>query len=60
VHTFDSINHFFTINEMIVPGANYWNIGFGRGEGEVQGDDEGLATMKTLAENMFWLLQKLD
>lgn len=59
VHTFDSINHFFTINEMIIPGSNYWNMGFGREKGEVEGDAEGLAIMKTLGENMAWLLKKI-
>jgi multimeric flavodoxin WrbA len=59
VHTFDSINHFFTIGEMIIPGSSYWNMGFGREKGEVEGDAEGLAVMKTLGENMAWLLKKI-
>ena len=59
VHTFDSINHFFTINEMIISGSYYWNMGFGREKGEVENDAEGLATMKTLGENMAWLLKKI-
>ncbi|GAB6909367.1 NADPH-dependent FMN reductase [Desulfosarcina cetonica] len=59
VHTFDSINHFFTIGEMIIPGANYWNMGFGREKGEVENDAEGLGIMKTLGENMAWLLKKI-
>ena len=60
VHTFDSINHFFTIGEMIVPGSSYWNMGFGREKGEVNDDAEGLAVMKTLGENMAWLLEKIS
>ena len=59
VHTFDSINHFFTINEMMIPGSNYWNMGFGREKGDVEGDAEGLDIMKTLGENMAWLLKKI-
>lgn len=59
VHTFDSINHFFTIGEMIIPGSNYWNMGFGREKGDVEGDAEGLDIMKTLGENMAWLLKKI-
>ena len=59
VHTFDSINHFFTIGEMIVPGSSYWNMGFGREKGEVNDDAEGMAVMKTLGENMAWLLEKI-
>jgi len=59
VHTFDSINHFFTIGEMIVPGSSYWNMGFGREKGEANDDAEGMAVMKTLGENMAWLLEKI-
>ena len=58
VHTFDSMNHFFFISQMVVPGANYWNVGIGRDIGEVEGDDEGIQTMKVLGQNMAWLLKK--
>jgi len=58
MHTFDSINHFFLINEMIIPGSSYWNIGIGRNIGEVKDDEEGMKTMKTLGENIAWLLEK--
>ena len=59
IHAFDTINHFFLINEMIVPGSSYWNVGFGREKGEVEQDEEGLRTMQVLGENMAWLLGKL-
>ena len=57
--TFDAINHFFLINEMIVPGSSYWNVGIGRAVGDVEQDEEGLATMETLGKNMAWLIKKL-
>ncbi len=59
VHAFDTINHFFTISQMIIPGSNYWNVGIGRNPGDVEKDEEGLATMRVLGENMAWLLSKL-
>ncbi len=59
VTTFDAINKFFLINRMIVPGSVYWNLGIGLGEGEVEGDDEGMETMRALGENMAWLLGKI-
>ncbi len=59
IHPFDSINHFFLIQEMIVPGSIYWNLGIGRDIGEVRQDEEGMRTMKSLGRNMAWLLQKL-
>ena len=57
--TFDAINKFFFINQAIVPGSVYWNMGFGLAEGQVQDDDEGMKTMQTLGENMAWLLKRL-
>ena len=59
IHVFDSINHFFTIGQMIIVGSSYWNIGVGREKGEVAGDDEGIETMRTLGKNMAWLLKKI-
>ncbi|HOW90509.1 MAG TPA: hypothetical protein PL037_09510, partial [Elusimicrobiales bacterium] len=59
IHAFDSINHFFTIGQMIIPGSNYWNVGVGRQPGEVAEDKEGMKTMRVLGENMAWLLAKL-
>jgi multimeric flavodoxin WrbA len=60
IHAFDSINHWFQISEMIVIGSSYWNIGIGRDIGDVEGDAEGLATMRNLGHNMAWALRKLN
>jgi multimeric flavodoxin WrbA len=59
IHVFDSINHFFTIGQMIIVGSSYWNIGVGREKGEVAGDDEGVETMRNLGKNMGWLMKKI-
>jgi len=59
IHAFDSMNHFFLISQMIVPGANYWNVGIGLEAGDVKKDEEGVKTMKVLGENMAWLLKKM-
>ncbi len=60
VHAFDTINHFFLIGEMIVVGSSYWNVGVGLGPGDVETDEEGIATMLTLGRNMAWLLERLE
>ncbi len=60
IHAFDTINHLFLISEMIVVGSSYWNLGIGREKGEVVDDEEGVATMRALGQNMAWLLEKLD
>lgn len=59
IHTFDTINHFFGIGQMITVGSSYWNIGVGREIGEVEKDEEGLATMSVLGKNMAWLMKKV-
>lgn len=59
LHAFDTMNHFFTINQMLTVGSSYWNLGFGREPGQVASDEEGLKTMQTLGENMAWVLHKI-
>jgi len=59
-HVFDSLNFFFFISQMIVPGSSYWNLGIGREPGEVNSDIEGVQTMKNLGKNMAWLLKKIN
>jgi multimeric flavodoxin WrbA len=59
IPTFDGINHFFLINQMIVPGSSYWNIGIAGKKGDVESDEEGIKTMEDLGENMAWLIKKL-
>lgn len=59
IHVLDSINHFFLINDMVVPGSSYWGMSLSRDKGEYEGDSEGVGTMKRLGENIVWLLEKL-
>ena len=59
VHTFHSLNNFFTILQMIQIGSSYWNMGFGMEQGEVLQDAEGLNTMVNLGRNMAWVLKSL-
>ncbi len=59
IHAFDSVNHFFLLSQMLIPGSSYWNIGIGLDKGDVNKDEEGLRTMRVLGENMAWLLKKV-
>jgi multimeric flavodoxin WrbA len=59
IHTFDSMNHFFLISQMIIPGSNYWNMGFGLDKGDVKKDEEAMQTMRLLGQNMAWVLKKV-
>ena len=55
----DTMNHFFLNHEMIVVGSTYWNMGYGQMPGDVQKDEEGLANMRNLGQNMSYLLNTL-
>lgn len=57
--TYAQLLYWYMINDMIVPGSNYWNISFGREAGEVANDQEGLATVDKFSENLIWLAEKL-
>lgn len=59
-HVFSSLNFFFLIGHMIIPGSSYWNIAIGRQAGEVTNDSEGMQTMTNLGTNMAWLMKKLS
>jgi len=59
IHTLDTMNHLLTYHQMIVPGSSYWNMGIGMMPGEVEKDEEGLQIMRTLGQNMAWVLKKL-
>jgi multimeric flavodoxin WrbA len=60
IHAFDTMNHFFLIAQMVVPGSSYWNIGMGREIGDAEKDEEGVETMRTLGRNLAWLLKALQ
>jgi multimeric flavodoxin WrbA len=60
IPTFDALNNFFLINQMIIPGSSYWNVGLGLNKGDVEKDEEGIKTMKDLGKNMAWLLKEIN
>jgi len=54
---FDRLNKYFGISNMHIAGSNYWNQIHGNTPEEAVQDLEGLQTMRTLAQNMVWLLK---
>lgn len=58
-HVYSSINYFFGISHMIIPGSSYWNLGIGLKPGDILKDEEGITTFRDLGQNMAWLLKKL-
>ena len=57
--TFDQLNKYFTISGMPLASSQYWNSVHGRKPGEAVEDAEGLQTMRTLAENMSFLIKSI-
>jgi multimeric flavodoxin WrbA len=54
---FDQINKYFTINNMPVASAQYWNMVHGTTPDEVVRDEEGMQNMRTLGRNIAWLVK---
>lgn len=57
---FDQLNKYFTINCMPIVSSQYWNQVHGNTPEEVSRDEEGLQTMRTLGNNMAWLLKCIE
>lgn len=57
---FDEINKYFLMTNMIVVGSQYWNMVHGSKKEDVEKDEEGLQTMRTLGINMAWLLKSIE
>ena len=57
--TIAQLMYWFLINDMIVPGSTYWNVGFGAAKGDVEQDAEAVKTIKRFAENLAWLAHKI-
>lgn len=56
---FQTMNMMFQMMNMPVVTSQYWNIAYGREPGQAAQDTEGMQTMRTLANNMAWLLKKI-
>lgn len=57
---FDQLNKYFGISNMIVATSQYWNQIHGNTAEEALQDAEGLQTMRTLGENIAWLLRLIE
>jgi multimeric flavodoxin WrbA len=57
---FDRLNKYFTLASMPVVSSQYWNSVHGNNPDEVRQDQEGLQTMRTLGNNMAWLVKCIE
>ncbi len=58
--TYDEINKFFGISGMPIASGQYWNGVHGQAAGEAAQDEEGLQQMRTLANNMVFLMKSIS
>lgn len=56
----DRLNKYLVYSNMHIVGSQYWNLVHGMGAGEVNEDKEGMQTMRTLGENMAWMLKNIE
>ena len=56
---FDRLNKYFTISRMPLVSSQYWNSTHGMTPEEVRQDIEGLQTMRTLGNQMAWMLRAI-
>ena len=56
---YQTLNMPFQMMNMPVVTSQYWNIVYGQTEGQCALDTEGMQTMRTMANNMAWLLKKI-
>ena len=56
---YSAINFFFGISEMVIASSNYWNMTLSVLPGDIQKDQEGILTFKTLGKNMAHVMKKL-
>ncbi|MCR5180363.1 MAG: flavodoxin family protein [Bacteroidaceae bacterium] len=57
---FDRLNKYFGILNMPLVSSQYWNLAYGQAPGEVEQDEEGMQTMRSLGRNMAWMVKRLN
>ncbi|MBH1941943.1 flavodoxin family protein [Mobilitalea sibirica] len=57
MNTFDQLNNYFLISEMLIAPSYYWNVIHGGAPREVLEDAEGMSVLHNLAQNITWMLK---
>jgi multimeric flavodoxin WrbA len=60
ISTFQQLNNYFNLAQMIITPGVYWDVIHGDDAGELSDDKEGLCIMETQGKNMAWLLKCLS
>lgn len=59
MNTVNTMNNVILFREMFLVGSTYWNMVYGKDIGDVLKDDEGMANMRNIGQNMAWLIKQL-
>ncbi len=60
IPTVNSLNHYITYSEMIMPSSNYWNVAHGLTPGQMEQDGEGKQILEILGKNMAWIMKIIE
>jgi len=58
--TINCLADFYLVNEMFIPGSNYWNIGVGTHKGDIEQDEKGKSYIMRFGQNLTWLMKKIE
>ncbi|MDC0828640.1 hypothetical protein [Faecalitalea cylindroides] len=59
MNTVNTMNNVMLFREMFLVGSTYWNMVYGKDIGDVLKDDEGMANMRNIGQNMAWHIKQL-
>ena len=59
MNTVNTMNNVMLFREMFLVGSTYWNMVYGKDIGDVLKDDEGMANMRNIGQNMAWFIRQL-
>lgn len=57
---YEQLLKFFQMSNMPIVTSQYWNQVHGTNPEEVKRDEEGMQTMRTLADNMAWMVKSIN
>ena len=59
MNTVNTMNNVMLFRETFLVGSTYWNMVYGKDIGDVLKDDEGMANMRNIGQNMAWFIRQL-
>lgn len=60
MQTFQQLNNYFNLRNMVITPSQYWNVLHGTNEEEVKQDEEGMQIMRKMGKNMAWILKVMQ